>query len=163
MIKLPEQFLCKKATRECWMNTCPRCKNGQGFQSYFDLHDMDTGDDVTWYVWKNDENDQLCKMIEEGIVEDLRDYIGNITPKFLVHCYVKRQQAAKYSKEREAATSPDLDASKALLQVDYSENYTCVYQDEIQSAHWKQHQSVYSLLRFGTLVNCTRRLLHQIT
>ena len=122
------------------MNTCPRCKNGQGFQSYFDLHDMDTGDDVTWYVWKNDENDQLCKMIEEGIVEDLRDYTGNITPKFLVHCYVKRQQAAKYSKEREAATSPDLDASKALLQVDYSENYTCVYQDEIQSAHWKQHQ-----------------------
>ena len=27
-----------------------------------------------------------------------------------------------------------------LLQVDFSENYTCVSQDEIQSAHWQQNQ-----------------------
>lgn len=29
---------------------------------------------------------------------------------------------------------------EALIQVDFSENYTCVNQDEIQSAHWNQRQ-----------------------
>ena len=27
-----------------------------------------------------------------------------------------------------------------FMQVDFSENYTCMYQDDIQSAHWKQDQ-----------------------
>jgi hypothetical protein len=27
-----------------------------------------------------------------------------------------------------------------MFQVDFSENYTCMFQDEIQSAHWKQDQ-----------------------
>jgi hypothetical protein len=34
----------------------------------------------------------------------------------------------------------DFDKLFALLQVDFSENYTCMFQDEIQSAHWKQDQ-----------------------
>ena len=30
--------------------------------------------------------------------------------------------------------------SEALVQVDFAENYTCKYQDEVQSAHWHQQQ-----------------------
>ena len=36
--------------------------------------------------------------------------------------------------------SHDFDPAFALIQVDFSENYTCTYQDEIQSAHWQQKQ-----------------------
>ena len=53
------------------------------------------------------------------------------------HCFVKRQQALAYKHEREAINEC---ADKAILQVDFSDNYTCMYQDEIQSAHWQQHQ-----------------------
>lgn len=49
-------------------------------------------------------------------------------------------QAEYYQKQREAITSEQSDSSVALLQVDFSENYTCIYQDEVQSAHWQQHQ-----------------------
>jgi len=99
---------------------------------------------VTWYIWKNDENDKLCKAVEEGTVSELREYICSITPQFMEHCYIKRQQAARYTKEREAAMSTPNDESKALLQVDYSENYSCSYQDEIQSAHWKQQVTLFT-------------------
>ena len=38
------------------------------------------------------------------------------------------------------ATAADRDNSRVPLQVDYSENYTCMYQDKTQSTHWQQHQ-----------------------
>ena len=50
-------------------------------------------------------------------------------------------QAEAYNKEREdAVVQSESSSNAALLQVDFSENYTCVSQDEIQSAHWKQSQ-----------------------
>ncbi len=59
----------------------------------------------------------------------------------MAHCYTKRMQAEAYNKEREdAVVQSESSSNAALLQVDFSENYTCVSQDEIQSAHWKQSQ-----------------------
>ena len=92
------------------------------------------------YVWKKD-GAKLCKVVEEGTTDDL---VTNTSPlfslSFLEHCFIKRQQAASYKRESIVIDSDHYDASKALLQVDFSENYTCVAQDEIQSAHWKQNQ-----------------------
>ena len=79
-------------------------------------------------------------MIKEGTTDDLFDHICLTLPAFLQHCYVKRNQANSYNKEREGVGRENFDNSLALLQVDFSENYTCMFQDEIQSAHWKQDQ-----------------------
>ena len=40
--------------------------------------------------------------------------------------------------ERESVGSEDFGQTHAMMQVDFSENYTCIFQDEILSAHWKQ-------------------------
>ena len=90
---------------------------------------------------KNDK-DRLIKVIEDGTVKELSEYITNLIPQFLEHCYIKRNQSASYQKERVDAetNSEHYNPSHALIQVDFSENYTCISQDEIQSAHWKQSQ-----------------------
>ena len=131
--ELPEKLLCYPTTRQCWLNECDKCKDGKVFKA---MTEMDSDDAVTWFVWKNDANDRLCKMVEEGTTDDLRGHICTILPQFMEHCFVKRQQALANKHEREAI---DECADKALLQVDFSENYTGIYQDEIQSAHWQQH------------------------
>ena len=75
-------------------------------------------------------------------------------PQFIMHTHTKREQSAAYQKLRQAAesASADYDESRALLQVDWSENYTCIEQNEVQSGHWA-HQSVslytYSLWYCG--------------
>lgn len=53
---------------------------------------------------------------------------------------MKREQAAAYNAQREEALSESHSSHSALLQVDFSGNFTCVAQDEIQSAHWNQRQ-----------------------
>ena len=101
------------------------------------MTDMDEASDVTWHVWKNDSDGRLAKVVEEGTTDELQHYICSILPQFMEHCYIKREQATAYKLERETIGDSE---NKALLQVDFSENYTCPYQDEIQSAHWNQHQ-----------------------
>ncbi|PIK39541.1 hypothetical protein BSL78_23620 [Apostichopus japonicus] len=64
----------------------------------------------------------------------------SLIPQFVQHCFIKRHQAASYNLEREKAGSTSFNPTEALIQIDFSENYTCVSQDEIQSAHWNQRQ-----------------------
>nr|XP_023691643.1 uncharacterized protein LOC111856150 [Paramormyrops kingsleyae] len=60
-------------------------------------------------------------------------------PKFMEHCFIKRQQANAYKEERSDATD-EFESTKALLQVDFAENFTCWWQDEIQTGHWHHGQ-----------------------
>ena len=136
---LPLTFLCENVTHNCWIDACDVCSAGQGFISTYAGVLQEEGA-ASWYVWKNDADNKLCKVLEEGTTNDLQQHILSILPQFLQHCHTKREQATSYNHQREAAVSDAHNTTHALIQVDFSENYTCVAQDEIQSAHWKQHQ-----------------------
>ena len=132
----PERCLCQEPVRECWLNQCSKCKDGAGFKANFTYETSS----ASWYVWRPASDTRLIKTLEEGTTEELAEYIRTIIPQFLQHCFVKRHQAASYNEEREKATSGLNDPTDAVIQIDFSENYTCVAQDEIQSAHWNQRQ-----------------------
>lgn len=135
----PATLLCKSPNRKCWTNQCDECNDASGFKRNYTLDEV-ANDDITWHVRKKGEDGRLMKAVEEGTVEDLLAHICDMIPQFLEHCYIKREQAAAYNKERDEAQSEDYDPEIAVIQVDFSENYTCVWQDEIQSAHWNQSQ-----------------------
>lgn len=137
--ELPDSIVCAPGSRSCWLNECHACKDADIFKTKYKL-DNTSESATTWYVWKSDQDNKLCKAVEEGTTEDLFNHISSLVPQFLRHCFIKRMQAEYYQKQREAITSEQSDSSVALLQVDFSENYTCIYQDEVQSAHWQQHQ-----------------------
>ena len=122
--ELPERFLCSEPKRACWMNECNSCKDGAGFRR---IMNYDTAD-AQWYVWKTAEDNRLMKAVEEGTTHDLVDYICSLMPQFLEHTYIKRHQASEYQTCKERATN-NTDPEEALIQVDFSENYTCVAQD----------------------------------
>lgn len=70
------------------------------------------------------------------------------------HVYIKREQSKSYQSDRSTTLECKTEADKemALLQVDFSENYTCISQDEIQSYHWQQSQ--VSLFTCSLTYNC---------
>ena len=86
------------------------------------------------------EHGSLTKSEEGGFTDDLFDHICSMLPNFLEHCYVKRNQADSYNEERKMVGDENFDTTFALIQVDFLENYRCMYQDEIQSAQWQQNQ-----------------------
>ena len=56
-------------------------------------------------------------------------------PAFLRHVYVKRCQEVAYPQEIEESS-----ATKCVVQIQFAGNYTCVFQEEVQSAHWNNKQ-----------------------
>ena len=84
---------------------------------------------LRYYQWKSTDN-----RIEK--IADTVDIIFNELKKqlntFLLHIFVKRQQAAAFN---------SLKASLMVLQVDFPENATIVAQKEVQYAHWHHPQA----------------------
>ena len=103
--------------------------------------------------------------MEEGSTIELAELICSIVPQFLEHCYIKRKQADTYRNMKKEAEKESF-KSKAMIQVDFAENYTCVSQDEIQSAHWQQAQvslftaAVWHSGKMHPYVLCSDNLTH---
>ncbi len=119
----------------CWFGKCTH--NGCGFAAKYSLPDNVKDSRATWMQWQ-ENNGRMVKMQETGTIEDLYNYICPMTPKFMQHSYIKRQQAKKYEEDKILAST--INNRVAVLQMDFAENYTCTTQDEIQSAHWNQNQ-----------------------
>lgn len=78
---------------------------------------------------------KIKKICCEGTVRDVLSSLQSKLPYLLEHVFVKRQQAS-YFEERLNTLKKD----EAVAQVDFSENYTCQFQDDIQAAHCNQEQ-----------------------
>ena len=62
----------------------------------------------------------MVKVIRQGIVDDLVKELGNDLPKFLLHCFVKREQSKEFEEEKAKVKKGGF----AALQVDFTENFT---------------------------------------
>lgn len=135
-----ELFLCDPSSQNCWLGDCEKCANSFIKVAREKVEEEGCCDnDITWYQWKEIDG-CLTKIVKEGSVEDLLIYLSEISSQFFQHVYVKREQAASYKNQREEAASVNYNPSVAIVQLDFSENYTCIAQDEIQSYHWGQPQ-----------------------
>lgn len=132
-------FLCYDKTNKCWHGECINCSH-QLENLLDEITQKENLNGLNWYFWRKYGTGKLKKVLEEGDSEDLAKHIKNLVPHFLKHVHTKREQALAYRKQIELATSPSFEPKIAILQVDFAENYTCGYQDEVQSAHWQQKQ-----------------------
>lgn len=97
--------------------------------------------DVKWMVWKkNAETNRVQKQEEKGQLVDLIAHLTTIAPHFLRHSFVKRSQANIFNTFDHPRAISVAFQSEATLQIDFAENFVCVMQDEVQSAHWNQCQ-----------------------
>ena len=130
----PNSYLAEPENEKCWFGHCNHINCG--FQYHYPKpHNMEQ--QASWKIWE-DNNGRIVKNTKTGQIEDMYQYLCNIVPPFLTHCFIKRKQAESYEKDKAYSLSEQSDTF--MLQVDFVENYTCLAQDEVQSAHWKQSQ-----------------------
>lgn len=131
---------CKNRSVACSKNTCDKCKNNFLFNQFVKTIPEDQlQEPLKWYQWKKDSGSKECvKFLNEGTLSDIIDELKNQLEKFILHCYEKSTQSAYFKQLRQ-------DPTKCVLQVDFSENFTFVTQNEIQSAYWTHKQcSLYT-------------------
>lgn len=129
-------LLCSVNNEKCWLRKCGECsaiKIKKTLESIIE-RSYEVSAAVTWIVWeKDDSGKRFIKRSMNGSIEELLNHFIAMIDKFLIHSYIKRVQAEVFEMHRQHLTD-----DSAILQVDFAENFTCVAQDEIQSAHWNQ-------------------------
>lgn len=136
-----EQFLCDEPKKDCWFGRCDDC-HGISIEKMNELiGDTPLNSNVSWMVWKKDKKTKRFEKVEENQkLSALLVHIVSISPQFLRHHFVKREQADTFNKyDLQRASDKQID-DEGLLQIDFAENFVCESQDEIQSAHWNQRQ-----------------------
>lgn len=94
-----------------------------------------------WIVFCFSRNKHfLEKHKKNGTLIDLLNYIVNLSPQFLRHSFVKREQSDGFNKIDRVRVKGDKFINESLIQIDFAENFICEAQDEVQSAHWNQRQ-----------------------
>lgn len=137
-------FVCDSDNENCMTGKCKNCP--KWVDEAKESAPLD--EEMEWFQWervfvkiprkKEDApktKKKIQKVLKEGSVEDAINSLNNKMPAFLDHVFVKRKQSQFFEKK-----ISNLGSNEAAIQIDFSENYTCGHQDEIQAAHWDQSQ-----------------------
>lgn len=89
-----------------------------------------------WRVRKKEDNRWQDKQ-ETGTLETLAIYIVGLASHFYRHHYINKEQSAAFKR---CVSSVKTDKGAAVIQIDFAENYKCVFQEEASNAHWNQSQ-----------------------
>ena len=88
-----------------------------------------------YYQCKSTDN-RIEKIVATGTVDNIFNELKKQLNTFLLHTFVKREQAATFNSLKSSS-----DGISIVLQIDFSDNATIVAQKEVQSAHWHHPQA----------------------
>ena len=162
--EFPSSTVCAESSDDCWYNKCEECMDGAVFKVKYPflmevvtdadadidqaLTDSETDDKeqsqrklIRWYQWEKitslDGKERLEKIVKIGEPIELYTALCEMLPVFNTHHFIKGKQSKHY-----LATKAGLcdNPSTSMIQIDFAENYSTFWQDEIQSAHWNKTQ-----------------------
>ena len=135
---------------------CDACSQKiESWLSCFQGPELNT--EIFWYEWAREEEHnepshsrrnsatedgkptaprkKMMKCCRTGTVLAAIESLTEKLPEFLLHVFIKREQSNCFQMKLLSIPS-----GSAVIQVDFSENYTLQQQGEIQSAYWNQNQ-----------------------
>ena len=92
-------------------------------------------EEITYKQWVGTDRAKLVTIVEpkDEFIDNLSEQVVKLTR----HCFTAKSQSS-YMKELKSSMTPMEDN---LVQGDFSENFSYVVQDEIQSFHWENKQA----------------------
>lgn len=133
--ELLEYICCNISNESCMLNKCLTCSKRQASDLIVDFVEEKA---ISWKKWV--EEGGICLIVSTGSLKEALNKLESKMLHFKYHCYVKKIQedyfeASKNNIDKELGSDP-----YAVVQIDFAENYSLTFQDEIQSAHWSHQQ-----------------------
>ena len=84
-------------------------------------------------------------MQKKGNVHKLLNMLETKLTQFLFHNFINKRQKETYNSGKVLGTSEFSNTNMA--QMDFSENFSCIFQDEVSIAHWKTNSvTLYTVM-----------------
>lgn len=126
-------IVCDPANSLCMFSNCIHCTDK--FKTKIKDKMIDSTFQIKWTLWSTSAQGRAEKIDYEGSVLECVNILQDKIEHFLFHVFVKRQQSSYFEMIKANVTD-----KKCLIQVDYSENFAIIDQNEIQNAHWSRRQ-----------------------
>eukprot|EP00731_Ephydatia_muelleri_P027659 Em0019g532a len=126
---------CEPSTYNCAIGTCTDCSGTGALREELEAIMEDNGVETVQYnQWINTDRANLETWIAP--VEEFLDAFMVALEKLKLHDYIAKNQA-KFVAEKKERLNP----GEFIVIADFSENYSFVVQDEVQSFHWNNLQA----------------------
>ncbi|KAL5477704.1 hypothetical protein EMCRGX_G024538 [Ephydatia muelleri] len=126
---------CIPPTLECFLGKCTECPGVEilcaELQAIMDEHEVDS---IEYRQWTNTDRSSLETKVQT--VDEFLDSFSRMLEKLLVHDLITKMQA-DFMREKKESLGP----GEFLVVADFSENFSFVVQDEIQSFHWNNNSA----------------------
>lgn len=134
--------LCHAVSEPCLILTCVTC-SGRYLEQFLDRVEIPTFEDdndieIKYPWWSTDDTGHVQRFDVLKPASEAFDSFKDLINKFIPHHLTKRHQAAEYVNAKKMCLETGSNAT--LLHFDFSENYSCAYQEGAQSAYWGQTQ-----------------------
>eukprot|EP00731_Ephydatia_muelleri_P014922 Em0008g642a len=126
---------CEPPTYKCATGTCKRCPGAEPLreelESIMEANGVET---VQYNQWVSTDRANLNTCVVS--VEEFLDLFIAALQKLQLHDFIAKNQATFLAEKKEG-----LSPGEFLVIADFSENYSFVVQDEVQSFHWNNLQA----------------------
>jgi len=126
-------IVCDDTRELCMFSKCAQC--AVYFKDKIQNKIIDSTAVIKWTLWSTSTEGRFMKIDYKGPILECVVTLESKIKHFLFHVFVKRQQSNFFE-----FIKNNLNDQCCLLQVDYSENFSIVSQNEIQNAHFSKKQ-----------------------
>ena len=117
------------------MCRCENCPGKESLREYlYSSIELNFDSEIIFQQWMG--TDRTTLLSDSASIHDLIDMISNSIDKLTCHSYIAKAQSSHLKLRKE-----NVDENTIIVSVDFSENFTFIIQDEIQSYHWCKEQA----------------------
>ena len=135
---LLEKLVCSTENRDCMLHRCSSCPGPDKLRDFlmelFSEEDYDPVNTVTYKQWVHTDRTTLISVEHE--VYEFIDLVVRSYDALRNHHYIMKSQSA-YLRE----LKDSLGTHKAVVLLDFAENYSFLVQDAVQGHHWDNSQA----------------------
>jgi hypothetical protein len=132
---LVQMLMCCDATDDCYVGECTECPRMENLEEA--LKDLYFNSNVSQVSFKCWDTAAKCELKSKTLTVD--DFVSEILSdlvKFAKHAFLATKQIESFKRDKESSCDGEV-----LVVCDYSENYSMVFQNEVQAAHWNNVQA----------------------
>lgn len=123
---------CDMHEEKCMMGLCENCPKDFDSRLFGGIADLEQ---ITYYQW-NKAGTEIFETTEN--VKDFKNTFLKKLPELLQHHFIMKKQNL-FVKTWSATRR--LHPNEAIIEADFAQNYSFIFQDAIQSAHWSHKQA----------------------
>lgn len=123
---------CDAQNEDCMFGVCSKCPKNLDMV----LSEITNASDVTFYQWVQTDRIDMNQITET--TREFKTRLRSSLPELLKHHFLVRKQNRFLENWRlNAQNNPN----EVLVKIDFAMNYSFVFQNEVQSAHWHRKQA----------------------